>query len=128
MIRDFDGLPVFHPGIPGSELQDGARHDQVGAVRNLTLGDGGKVVERLIALDDRDRRLTYTIVESPFPVRDYVSTLHVLALTSGGECVVTWSVRFDCDLDEAERLSAFFGRDVYGTGLEGLVAYLSPSA
>jgi hypothetical protein len=128
LFRDFDGLPVFHPGIPGSELRDGARRDQVGAVRDLTLGDGGKVVERLVALDDRARRLTYAILESPFPVRDYLSTMSVLPVTSTGECVATWSVVFDCDLDDSERLSAFFADDVFGAGLAGLVAHLSPTA
>ncbi|PVZ10883.1 SRPBCC family protein [Actinomycetospora cinnamomea] len=127
VVRDFDGLPAWHPGISASELEGDARADQVGAVRRLTLGDGGVVRESLVALDDRERRLTYAILDSPFPVRDYRSTIRVLPVTSSGECVVTWSVLFDCDLDEAERLSTLFGRDVFGTGLSGLVTYLSPA-
>ena len=51
VVRDFDGLPTWHPAISASELEDGARTDQVGAVRHLTLGDGGAVRERLVALD-----------------------------------------------------------------------------
>jgi hypothetical protein len=128
VLRDFDRLPTWHPAITGSELEDGALTDQVGAVRHLTLGDGGEVRERLVALDDRERRLTYTILESPFPVRDYRSTMSVLPVTSTGECVVTWSVLFDCDLDDAERLSGFFANDVFGTGLGGLVSHLSRGA
>jgi hypothetical protein len=126
VVRDFDGLPTWHPAISASELEDGARSDQVGAVRHLTLGDGGAVREQLIALDDREQRLTYSILESPFPVRDYRSTIQVLPVTASGECVVTWSVLFDCDLDDADRLSTLFGRDVFGTGLSGLVSYFSP--
>lgn len=126
VVRDFDGLPTWHPGISASELEDGARTDQVGAVRHLTLGDGGAVREQLVALDDRERRLTYSILESPFPVRDYRSTIGVLPVAASGECVVTWSVLFDCDLDDADRLSTLFGRDVFGTGLSGLVSYFSP--
>lgn len=125
VVRDFDGLPAWVPPITASTLEDGARPDQVGAVRHLTLGDGGTVRERLVALDDRERSLTYAIVESPFPVQDYRSTIRVLPVTSSGECFVTWSVLFDCDLDQAERLSAFFGGDVFGSGLAGLVAYFS---
>jgi hypothetical protein len=126
VVRDFDGLPTWHPGISASELEDGARTDQVGAVRHLTLGDGGAVREQLVALDDGERRLTYSILESPFPVRDYRSTIGVLPVSASGECVVTWSVLFDCDLDDADRLSTLFGRDVFGTGLSGLVSYFSP--
>jgi hypothetical protein len=126
IVRDFDGLPTWHPAISASELEDGAHTDQVGAVRRLTLADGGEVRERLVALDDRERRLTYSILDSPFPVRDYRSTIRVSPVTSTGDSFVAWSVLFDCDLDEAERLSTLFGRDVFGTGLSGLVAHLSP--
>jgi hypothetical protein len=125
IVRDFDGLPTWHPAISASELEDGAHTDQVGAVRRLTLADG-EVRERLVALDDRERRLTYSILDSPFPVRDYRSTIRVSPVTSTGDSFVAWSVLFDCDLDEAERLSTLFGRDVFGTGLSGLVAHLSP--
>ena len=126
IVRDFDGLPTWHPAISASELEDGAHTDQVGAVRRLTLADGGEVRERLVALDDRERRLTYSILDSPFPVRDYRSTIRVFPVTSTGDSFVAWSVLFDCDLDEAERLGTLFGRDVFGTGLSGLVAHLSP--
>jgi len=126
IVRDFDGLPTWHPAIGASELEDGARTDQVGAVRRLTLADGGEVRERLVALDDRERRLTYAILDSPFPVRDYRSTIRVSPVTATGECFVVWSVLFDCDLDDADRLSTLFGRDVFGAGLGGLVSYLSP--
>lgn len=127
VIRDFDGLPTWHPAIATSELEGGAPTDQVGVVRRLTLGDGGVVRESLVTLDDRERRLTYAILECPFPVRDYRSTIRVQPVTSTGESFVSWSVLFDCDLGEAERLSAFFARDVFGSGLDGLVAHLSPT-
>jgi Polyketide cyclase / dehydrase and lipid transport len=126
VVRDFDALPTWHTAISASELEDGARGDQVGAVRHLRLADGGAVREQLVALDDRERRLTYSILESPFPVQDYRSTMRVEPVTVTGECVVTWSVLFDCDVAEAERLSTLFGRDVFGTGLSDLVSYFSP--
>lgn len=129
VIRDFDGLPAWVPAIVASEIEGGALPDQVGAVRKLTLGgDGGIVRERLVALDDRARSLTYSILESPFPVTDYRSTVRVIPVTSTGESVVTWSVLFDCDPGEAERLSAFFATDVFGSGLDGLVSHLSSTA
>ena len=128
VIRDFDGLPTWHTAIVGSELEGDARTDQIGVVRRLTLGDGGVVRESLVALDDRERRLTYAILESPFPVRDYRATIRVHPVTSTGESFVSWSVLFDCDLEDAERLSALFAGDVFGSGLDDLVAHLSPTA
>lgn len=38
-----------------------------------------------LALDDHERSSTDEILESPFPVRNYRSTVRVVALTSTGE-------------------------------------------
>lgn len=127
VVRDFDGLPAWHPAIATSELEGAARIDQVGAVRRLTLGDGGEVREVLVALDDRDRRLTYAILTSPFPVDDYRSTIRVTPLTSTGESFVAWSLLFDCDRDDSERLSRMFADDVFAAGLRGLGGFLDGS-
>ncbi|WP_375482062.1 SRPBCC family protein [uncultured Jatrophihabitans sp.] len=67
-VRQFDELPAWHPVIASSSLDSG-QEGQVGAVRRLTTGDGGVVVERLITLDDEAHRLTYAIEQSPFPIR-----------------------------------------------------------
>ncbi|WP_433031717.1 SRPBCC family protein [Actinomycetospora sp. CA-053990] len=126
VVRDFDGLPAWVPAIEASEIEGDLRGDQVGAVRRLTLGDGGTVRERLVALDDRERRLTYAILDSPFPVEDYRSTIRVFPVTTTGESFVVWGVVFDCHLAESEQLCTLFGRDVFGAGLNGLVSYLAP--
>lgn len=92
VVRDFDGLPTWHPAIARSALRDDARSDQVGAIRVLGLAgdDGGEVIEVLVGLDDRARALTYEIVESPFPVRLYRSTIRVVPVTTSGESFVEW--------------------------------------
>ncbi|GAA4869217.1 SRPBCC family protein [Actinomycetospora straminea] len=129
VVRDFDSLPAWVPAVAACRLDGDVPADQVGAVRRLALdGDGGTVVEQLVALDDRERTLTYAILESPFPVQDYRATIRVFPVTSSGECFVSWSVLFDCDPGDAERLMAFFSRDVFASGLEGLAAHLSSAA
>lgn len=124
-VRDFDGLPAWHPGIATSELEGERRPDQVGAVRRLGLGDGAVVREVLVALDDGDRHYTYEILESPFPVRLYRSTVRVVAVTTTGESFVEWSLVFDCDEADADRLSSLFRDDVFATGLQGLTRHLA---
>jgi Polyketide cyclase / dehydrase and lipid transport len=118
-VRDFNGLPQWHPAITASELTGGSGAE-VGAVRRLTLGDGGVVVERLLVLDDLDRTFTYEFVENPFGVRRYVATLRVAPVTASGEAFVEWWAEFDADGAEEQRLADFFAAGVYGGGIAAL--------
>lgn len=119
-IRDFNGLPGWHPAVSTSELTEGGSGVEVGAVRRLTLGDGGVVVERLVELHDGDRRCTYEILESPFAVRRYVSTFRVAEVTASGEAFVEWWSEYDADGGDEAGLSELFAGGVYGAGIEAL--------
>jgi ribosome-associated toxin RatA of RatAB toxin-antitoxin module len=120
LVRDFNGLPSWLPAVTGSELTEGGSGAEVGAVRRLTLGDGGVVVERLLELNDADRRCTYEIVESPFAVRRYVSTFRVAPVTASGQTFVEWWSEFDAEADDEKGLTATFADAVYGAGIEAL--------
>lgn len=119
LVRLFDGLPTWHPGIATSELTHG-REGMVGAVRRLVLGDGAAVVERLVALDDDARTLTYDFVENPFGARRYVSTIRLAPVTDTGQTFVEWWAEFDADGDHEEKLTGLFRDGVYGTGISAL--------
>jgi hypothetical protein len=119
VVRLFDGLPTWHPGIAASSLDSGVE-GQVGAVRRLTLADGGIVVEDLLALDDPGRSCTYSILESPFAVRRYVSTIRVAPVTDTGQAFVEWWTEFDADAADEAGLSEQFGAGVFAGGLRGL--------
>jgi hypothetical protein len=126
VVRDFGGIADWHPGIDRSVLEGGADTDQIGAIRSLGLGDGSTVIELLVGLDDTARALTYEIVESPFPVRLYRSTIRVVPVTTTGESFVEWSLVFDCDAADADRLIELFGGGVFTPGLQGLAAHFAP--
>ncbi len=120
VVREFGGLPAWHLVIDESSLDSG-QDGQVGAVRRLVLGDGGGVVvERLLSLVDDQHRLVYTILESPFAVRRYVSTIHAAPVTEGGGTFVEWFAEFDADGADEEQLTALLGDGVFGAGLAGL--------
>jgi hypothetical protein len=119
LIRDFNGLPGWHPAIAESSLDSGAPAE-VGSVRRLVLGDGGVVVERLLTLDDADRSYTYLILESPFPVRRYVSTIRVAPVTDTGRSFVEWWSEYDADGGDESTLNETFAGGVYGSGLAAL--------
>jgi Polyketide cyclase / dehydrase and lipid transport len=119
LVRDFNGLPGWHPAITKSTMDSGTPAE-VGSVRRLVLGDGGVVVERLVTLDDADRRYTYEILESPFPVRRYVSTIRIAPVTDVGHAFVEWWSEYDAEGADETGLSDTFAGGVYGSGLAAL--------
>jgi hypothetical protein len=120
IIRLFNDLPSWLPAIKSSELLGGAE-GQVGVVRRLTVGDGGVLHEKLIALSDEDHQLTYTFVDdNPFGVRRYVSTVRVAPITDSGQAFVEWRAEFDAEGADEARLTDFFAREVFGAGIEAL--------
>lgn len=89
-VSDFNSLPSYVPGIVESAVEGAG----VGAIRNITLGDGAKLVERLESQDDGARTLSYAITDSPFPIESYVGTMKVRDL-GGGRCQFEWSATFE---------------------------------
>lgn len=122
LVRNFDGLPEWHPAIATSRLESGTA-DGVGAVRVLELADGGTVRERLVALDDAARTYTYDILDSPFAVRFYRSTIRVTPVTASGETFVDWWCEYDADAAHEAELDETFRAGVYAAGIDGLGAY-----
>ena len=124
LVRPFNGLPAWHPVIAESSLQSGAE-GEVGAVRRLVTTDGGVVVERLLTLDDADHTFTYTILESPFAVRRYVSTLRLAPITATGETFAEWQAEYDSEGSDETDLTSLFADGVFGGGLSGLQEHLA---
>ncbi|RJQ82703.1 SRPBCC family protein [Amycolatopsis panacis] len=120
-IRAFGDLPAFAPAIGHAELVEGV-DGQVGAVRRLTFAAGGDPFdERLLALDDPGRSLTYAFDgANPFGVRRYVSTVRVCPITDTGEAFVEWWAEYDADADQVAKLDRTFAEDVYAGGIAGL--------
>ena len=51
-IRDFNGLPKWHPRIRDSRIEDALPSDKVGCIRNFNLQNGDNIRERLLGLSD----------------------------------------------------------------------------
>jgi polyketide cyclase/dehydrase/lipid transport protein len=74
VIRDFNKFPSWYPEVCDSSIEGSRPSDAVGCVRSLYLKRGGHFRERLLTLSDREYMFTYTILESPLPMTDYVSS------------------------------------------------------
>lgn len=88
-LADFGGIAAWNPGIVSCKL-DG---NGIGAVRSIEMPGGVVMEERLEALDDSERSLSYSIIGGPLPVNNYLATIKVSA-TDGG-CRVDWEANFD---------------------------------
>lgn len=112
LIGGFGCLPDWLPYIPKSELSEGGR------VRHLANPEGEATVERLITFDHAGKSYSYAILQAPFPVTDYLSTLKVVDLGAKGSRV-EWSGRFEPKgVSDAEVSRLFQG--IYEDGLKAL--------
>jgi mxaD protein len=91
-VKDFDSLDKWHPAIAKDEIVSGT-NNKPGAVRALSIKDGPVIKEKLLSFSDATHSFTYKFVETPFPIKDYVSTLHVKA-NKDGTSLVRWSGTF----------------------------------
>jgi len=120
VIRDFNALPAWTPFAAESRIEQGAKADEVGCIRNFRLKNGGRIRERLLALSDYDFSIVYAILESPMAVESYVATLRLFPVTDGDRSYAEWSAEFDCPPEREASLVAEIGRGVFLAGLKAL--------
>lgn len=119
LIGGFDSLPDWLPYIPESTALEGGR------VRRLANPDGEAIVERLVDFNETERHYSYAILEAPFPVVGYISTLRVYEVPGQKDVAeVQWSGRFTPrGTSEDEVVTLFTG--IYRDGLDALHKTLS---
>ncbi len=120
LVRDFNALPAWHPGIADSRIEQGWPSDRVGAVRYFHTKDGGLIRERLLSLSDYDYACTYSILESPMGVDNYVATLKLTPVTDGDRTFAEWTAEFDCALEREAALAERIGQGVFQGGFDAL--------
>jgi mxaD protein len=91
-VSDFGDLGAWHPAVKTTQILSG-ENGKVGAVRLLTLQDGGTLKETLLSLDPKKMRYSYNIVEGVLPVSEYTSSI-AISKAKKDFCKVTWSGEF----------------------------------
>lgn len=124
-IRDFNGLPVWHPAIADSRIENQEPADRVGCIRHFHTREGGMIRERLLALSDYDFSCTYEILESPMGVEHYVATLKLIPVTDGDRCFAEWTAEFDCQESRERELTDLIGNGVFQGGFDALKRHFS---
>ncbi|MFO1206567.1 MAG: SRPBCC family protein [Burkholderiales bacterium] len=91
VIKDFDALAKWHPAVAKSPATKG---NEVASVRDLTLKDGGKIVETLEDYSAEKMTYKYRAADGgALPVTNYSSTISVKP-ADGGKALVEWRGAF----------------------------------
>lgn len=120
VVRDFGALPIWLPGLGPCVIEDGRDADSVGCVRAFTLGNGTKVRERLLMLDDCRYAFAYDFQTPAFPVENYRAEFELIPATSGNRTFVQWRATFDEPPQERGKYVDIISRDVFAAGLKHL--------
>ncbi len=120
VVRNFNCLPEWTPFVAESRIEQNARPDQIGCIRNFTLKDGGRIREKLLALSDYDLSCSYAILESPMGVENYVATLSLTPVTDGNATFAEWQAEFDCAPEREKALLQQIGSGVFQTAFTAL--------
>jgi len=124
IMRDYNDMPSYHPGIKRSVIENDLPSDQVGCVRRLTLGEG-YVREVLLCLDDRNYAFTYEIIEGTLPVRNYVAGVRLHRVTDGNRTYAEWWADFDVAGADRDAVIAQIGNNVFAAGFRAVAAKLA---
>lgn len=91
VVGDFCAIKDWHPAVVEcEEFEEGGD-----TYRTLTLGDGGKIKEKLTDKDDTS--YSYEIIEGPLPVKNYSATLEVDEEDEENRLEIEWEAEFDAD-------------------------------
>lgn len=114
-IGGFNALPDWHPAVAKSVVEKEGNN----RVRRLSLVGGGTLIERLEHVDDRERVYSYSILDGPLPVANYVASIRVREGSGGRGCTVEWSSEFQpSGVPESEATKVI--RGIYEAGFENL--------
>ncbi len=127
-LRDFNGHARWHPAVAESAIEDGKHGDQVGCVRRFRLRDGAELREQLLALSDRDKSLTYCILEAPLALFGYVATLRLKPVTDGRHTLWHWQSSFSAPPEQQTALARLVAEDIYEAGFAAARAVLENRA
>lgn len=114
IVGDFCAIKDWHPAVVECEQVE----ESGDTYRNLTLGDGGKIKEKLTGKTDTG--YSYEIIEGPLPVKNYSATLVINEDDEDNEVEIVWEAKFDPadGVEEAKAVEIITG--IFKDGVTGI--------
>jgi mxaD protein len=108
-IKDFGNVGTWNPLVMRAVVkQVNGEESKPTLYRELTLQDGGKMLEKLRETPDDEMKQDIRIEETTLPVSNYRGVMTVNATANANESVVTWIGRFN---NKANLMDAPVGQD-----------------
>ena len=120
LVRDFNALPRWTPFVADSRIEQNQPSDRVGCIRNFVLKDGGRIREQLLGLSDYEMSCTYSILESPMAVENYIAKLSLTPVTDSNATFAEWQADFDCAAQMESQLTHQIGVNVFKASFDAL--------
>ena len=95
LLRDFSNINAWATGKIVKTEGSG-----IGMIRHIAF-DLDKVVERCEAHDETKMSFTYRLIESPWPMSNYVATV-ILTSISPSKTLIEWSSVYEAEQDKAD--------------------------
>ncbi len=128
-VREFNGLPSWHPAATQSRIEESHPEGAVGCIRNFLLSDGsGNIRETLLAISDTECKLTYNMLPNKtLPFEGYISTMSFEKVTDSNHTFAKWTAQFSVRDEQEAHWENFVAVDVFLGGFKALEAYLTKS-
>ena len=127
-VRDFNGMPNWHPAIAESRIEGGEPADKIGCVRRFRLKDGSELREQLLALSDLEQTFSYCLLDTPIPMFNYVAHVRLLPVTDGDRTFWHWESRFTTRPEDRDSIMQMVAEQIYQGGFEAVRRYLKEAA
>ena len=114
----------FELAVPGRSVENGEPADKIGCVRDFRLRNGDRLSEQLLGLSDYEMFCTYSILETPKPLTDYVATFRVTPVTDGNRTFWRWESTFSTPPGMERQLHELGAQGVYEAGFANLRRHL----
>ena len=121
-VKDFNGLPSWHPAATDSRIEPTHAPGSVGCIRNFALTDGsGRIRETLLAISDVERSLPSPMLDGgPLPFVDYIAVMQFTPVTDRNQTFATWSADFRAGDGQTDHWRKFVADDVFMGGFRAL--------
>ena len=124
-IRDFNGLPGWHPRMIESQIEDGKAATEIGCVRNFKVASGATVREKLLAFSDDEHLTTYSIIGHPAPISNHTATLKLERVTDGDRTFAVWTSQFDAPAEKGDEIARGMADNVFQGGFDALKSHFA---